>query len=94
MELGKNEIQLLSCGWKCSVSLPHSALGWSVVCDCGISWSTYLYFALAWFWNSDAILLRPTLKMFLFPLNQPCFMGRSVRKHIFLTFQIQQVLQS
>ena len=22
---------------KCSVSLPHSAVGWSAVCDCGIT---------------------------------------------------------
>ena len=22
-----------------AVSLPHGAVGWSVVCDCGISWS-------------------------------------------------------
>ena len=22
---------------KCSVNLPHSAVGWSAVCDCGIS---------------------------------------------------------
>ena len=25
--------------FKCSVALPHGALGWSAVCDCGISWS-------------------------------------------------------
>ena len=23
----------------CSMSLPDGAVGWSVVCDCGISWS-------------------------------------------------------
>ena len=23
----------------CSVPLPHGAVGWSVLCDCGISWS-------------------------------------------------------
>ena len=23
----------------CSLSLPHGAVGWSAVCDCGISWS-------------------------------------------------------
>ena len=26
------------------VSLPHGAVGWSVVCDCGISWSYSLTF--------------------------------------------------
>ena len=25
---------LLSCGWKCSVCLPRSALGWSVLSQC------------------------------------------------------------
>ena len=27
----------MSCYCKCSVTLPHSAVGWSAVCDCGIS---------------------------------------------------------
>ena len=27
----------MSCYCKCSVALPHSAVGWSAVCDCGIS---------------------------------------------------------
>ena len=35
---------LLSSGCNiCSVSLPHGAVGWSVVCNCGISWSYYLF---------------------------------------------------
>ena len=25
------------CYYKCSVTLPHGAKGWSAVCDCGIS---------------------------------------------------------
>ena len=25
------------CFYKCSVALPHGAVGWSAVCDCGIS---------------------------------------------------------
>ena len=29
----------MSCYSKCSVALPHGAVGWSAVCDCGISWS-------------------------------------------------------
>ena len=28
---------LLLCDYKSSVSLTHGSLGWSVVCDCGIS---------------------------------------------------------
>ena len=27
----------MSCYCKCSVPLPHGAVGWSAVCDCGIS---------------------------------------------------------
>ena len=25
------------CYYKCSLALPHGALGWSELCDCGIS---------------------------------------------------------
>ena len=28
---------LMSCDNQCSVALSHSAMGWSAVCDCGIS---------------------------------------------------------
>ena len=24
------------CYYKCSVALPHGAVGWSAICDCGI----------------------------------------------------------
>ena len=27
----------MNCYYKCSVALPHVAVGWSAVCDCGIS---------------------------------------------------------
>ena len=27
----------MSCYCKCSVALPRGAMGWSAVCDCGIS---------------------------------------------------------
>ena len=27
----------MCCYCKCSVALPHSVVGWSSVCDCGIS---------------------------------------------------------
>ena len=27
----------IHCYYKCSVALPHGAVGWSAVCDCGIS---------------------------------------------------------
>ena len=35
----------LCCGCLHSVSLPHGVMGWSAVCDCGISWSYPLTFA-------------------------------------------------
>ena len=25
------------CSYQCSVALPHGVVGWSAVCDCGIS---------------------------------------------------------
>ena len=28
---------LMSCDSQLSIALPHGAVGWSVVCDCGIS---------------------------------------------------------
>ena len=28
---------LVCCDFKCYLALPHGALGWSAVCDCGIS---------------------------------------------------------
>ena len=28
---------------KCPVALPHGAVSWSAVCDCGISWSYSLF---------------------------------------------------
>ena len=28
---------LIACDCKCSVTLPRYAMGWSAVCDCGIS---------------------------------------------------------
>ena len=34
----------MSCYCKCSVTLPHGAVGWSAVCVCGISWSYSLIF--------------------------------------------------
>ena len=30
--------------YKCYVTLPHGAVGWSAVCECGISWSYSLTF--------------------------------------------------
>ena len=32
------------CYYKCSVDLPHAAVCWSAVRDCGISWSYSLTF--------------------------------------------------
>ena len=33
----KRDLVALSCYCKCSVALPYGAMGWSAVCDCGIS---------------------------------------------------------
>ena len=30
-------VSLMSCYCVCSVALPRGAVGWSLVCDCGIS---------------------------------------------------------
>ena len=32
-------VSFMSCHFICSVALPHGAMGWSAVCDSGISWS-------------------------------------------------------
>ena len=29
--------RMMSCYCKCSVNLPHGAMGWTALCDCGIS---------------------------------------------------------
>ena len=34
----------MNCYYKCSGALPHVVVGWSAVCDCGISWSYSLIF--------------------------------------------------
>ena len=34
------------CYYNCSVTLPHGAVGWSVVCDCGNPDLTHLLFFL------------------------------------------------
>ena len=33
---------LMSCDCKCSEALPHGTVGWSSLCECGISWSYLL----------------------------------------------------
>ena len=37
----------MPCYCKCPVALPQGAVGWSAVCDCGISWSYSLTFWLS-----------------------------------------------
>ena len=32
------------CYCKCSVAFPHGAMGWSAVCDCGVSLSYSLFY--------------------------------------------------
>ena len=34
----------MSCGYYCSVSLPHGAVDWAVVYECDVSWSYSLTF--------------------------------------------------
>ena len=37
-------VYFMSCDCLCSVALPRGSVGWSAVCDCGISWSYSLTF--------------------------------------------------
>ena len=39
-----------------SVALPHGAVGWSAVCDCGISWSYSLTFSPGIQWGNVFIV--------------------------------------
>ena len=41
------EVTELICDCYCSLTLPHGAVGWSAVCECGISWSYSLFFTLS-----------------------------------------------
>ena len=51
--MGKRELVALLClSSLCVVALPHSAVSWSAVCDCGISDHTHLLFSYS------SILLR------------------------------------
>ena len=34
----------MSCNSQCSVALPCGVVGWSALCDCGISWLNSLVF--------------------------------------------------
>ena len=46
-------VLLMSCYCKCSVTLPHVVVSWSVVCDSGISWSYSLTF---WCWRNGTYI--------------------------------------
>ena len=37
---------------KCSVTLPHGAMDWSSVCDCGVSWS---YLFISWIGHKNTL---------------------------------------
>ena len=39
----------MTCDSQCSVTFPHGAVGWSAVCNCGISWSYSLAFLVCAF---------------------------------------------
>ena len=43
------------CYYKWSVALPRGAVGWSEVCDCGISWSYSLTFCVPTVWKESKI---------------------------------------
>ena len=64
----------LSYGCTFSVTLPHGAVGWSAVCDCGISWS-YLLFILSFLF---CVIYYSLTLLFLLLLNYcPCFWKKS-----------------
>ena len=50
--IGKRELAallivfLVFCDFHFSVTLPHDAVGWSVVCDCGMFWSYSLTYMI------------------------------------------------
>ena len=50
----------LCCACLCSVSLPRGAMGWSAVCDCGISWSYSLFVYLLHPMFQDAFVTKQT----------------------------------
>ena len=52
----------MSCDCYCYVALPHGAVDWSAVSDCGISWSYPLAF------------LHTAFLFELSPLNEPCML--------------------
>ena len=47
---------LMSCDGQCSMALPHGAVGWSVVCDCGIS----LSYSLAFYYTFRKLIKKDT----------------------------------
>ena len=44
LEFERMKLYLMSYYCKCPVTVPHGAVGWSAVCDCGISCSYSLNF--------------------------------------------------
>ena len=60
----------MSCDRYCSVALPHGAMGWSVVCGCGISDHTHLLFHLN---ILDCILLQ--VELFEPRREKTCLLG-------------------
>ena len=59
----------LRCGYLCSVSHPHSTLGRSEVCGCGISWSYSLFCEVnsedPWWDSVDATIQQGLHCMFM-----------------------------
>ena len=62
-----------TCECYCSLSIPHSAVGWSAVCYCGISSHTCLLFQLFFFcFLTGTVTLIITL--YMKELNKPCIL--------------------
>ena len=48
----------MSCYCKCPLALPHGAVAWSEVCDCGIYLIVLTYFLVQVVFQSSTVTLR------------------------------------
>ena len=61
----------MCCGCLFFVSLPHGAMGWSAVCDCGISWSYSLFIGICpFFIGPEKQIFSVKLTFFFLSINQ------------------------
>ena len=61
---------LVSCDCKCSVALPHVAVGWSAKCDCSISWLYSLAFYCKFYFFREIFFTRRAFK-YIFEILAP-----------------------